>query len=125
MTNTNSNIVRLTESQLRQVIAESVKRVLSESLNGNDYSGISDMLDELGWAYSDCYEVTNRNTGQSGMRYILETYPQNLNGIKPVDVETLKSTMIERLGADNVIFSEGQNRFAPEMKNISMIVLDN
>lgn len=59
------------------------------------------------------------------MRYIIEPYPNNPDGIKPMNVEEMKAKMTEFIGPDNVLFSEGQHRQAPEIKNLSMVVLSN
>lgn len=45
--NRNRNVVRLTESQLKQIVAESVKNVLNEEYYGNVYSTDSDALKNL------------------------------------------------------------------------------
>ena len=99
-------------------------KYVNETIEYDDYGSISDALAQCGWAYSDCYDVHNRNTGQNGIRYIIEPYPNNLEGIKPMDVEEMKEKMVALLGQGNVIFSEGQHRLAPEIKNLSMVVLN-
>lgn len=99
-------------------------KYVNETIEYDDYGSISDALAQCGWAYSDCYDVHNRNTGQNGIRYIIEPYPNNLEGIKPMDVEEMKEKMVALLGQGNVIFSEGQHHQAPEIKNLSMVVLD-
>ncbi len=58
------------------------------------------------------------------MRYIIEPYPNNPDGIKPMNVEEMKAKMTEFIGPDNVLFSEGQHRQAPEIKNLSMVVFE-
>lgn len=80
-------------------------------------------LSQCGWAYSNAYDVTNSQTGQKGVRYIIEPYAGNLDNVKPLDAEQLKQKMVELFGQDKVIFSQGQHRNAPELKNLSMIVL--
>ena len=52
---TNKNVVRLNESQLRQMIAESVKRVLSEKKLENSFKSKEDMT-----RYRDMYEPSIR-----------------------------------------------------------------
>ena len=99
-------------------------KYVNETIEYDDYGSISDALAQCGWAYSDCYDVHNRNTGQNGIRYIIEPYPNNLKGIEPMDVEEMKEKMVALLGQGNVIFSEGQHHQAPEIKNLSMVVLD-
>ena len=97
-------------------------KYVNETIEYDDYGSISDALAQCGWAYSDCYDVHNRNTGQNGIRYIIEPYPNNLEGIKPMDVDEMKEKMVALLGQENVIFSEGQHNQAPEIKNLSMVV---
>ena len=99
-------------------------KYVNETIEYDDYGSISDALAQCGWAYSDCYDVHNRNTGQNGIRYIIEPYPNNLKGIEPMDVEEMKEKMVALLGQGNVIFSEGQHHQAPEIKNLSMVVID-
>lgn len=97
-------------------------KYVNETIEYDDYGSISDALAQCGWAYSNAYDVHNRNTGQNGIRYIIEPYPNNLEGIKPMDVEEMKEKMVALLGQGNVIFSEGQHHQAPEIKNLSMVV---
>ena len=97
-------------------------KYVNETIEYDDYGSISDALAQCGWAYSNAYDVHNRNTGQNGIRYIIEPYPNNLKGIEPMDVEEMKEKMVALLGQGNVIFSEGQHHQAPEIKNLSMVV---
>ena len=99
-------------------------KYVNETIEYNDYGSISDALAQCGWAYSNAYDVHNKKTGQTGVRYIIEPYPNNLKGIEPMDVEEMKEKMVALLGQGNVIFSEGQHRLAPEIKNLSMVVLN-
>ena len=99
-------------------------KYVNETIEYDDYGSISDALDQCGWAYSNAYDVHNKKTGQTGVRYIIEPYPNNLKGIEPMDVEEMKEKMVALLGQGNVIFSEGQHRLAPEIKNLSMVVLN-
>lgn len=140
--------IRLTESELTKMITECVKssirsnkkkalkdpagnsreekvyKKLEENVEYDDYASISEALVQCGWAYTDSFEVVNRKTGQHGMRYIIEPYPNNPDGIKPMNVEEMKAKMTEFIGPDNVLFSEGQHRQAPEIKNLSMVVFE-
>lgn len=140
--------IRLTESELTKMITECVKssirsnkkkalkgpagnsseekvyKKLEENVEYDDYASISEALVQCGWAYTDSFEVVNRKTGQYGMRYIIEPYPNNPDGIKPMNVEEMKAKMTEFIGPDNVLFSEGQHRQAPEIKNLSMVVFE-
>lgn len=132
--------IRLTESELTRMITECVKssirnnkkktlkekvyKKLDENVEYDDYASISEALVQCGWGYTDSFEVVNRKTGQHGMRYIIEPYPNNPDGIKPMNVEEMKAKMTEFIGPDNVLFSEGQHRQAPEIKNLSMVVFE-
>lgn len=140
--------IRLTESELTKMITECVKssirsnkkkalkdpagnsreekvyKKLEENVEYDDYASISEALVQCGWGYTDSFEVVNRKTGQHGMRYIIEPYPNNPDGIKPMNVEEMKAKMTEFIGPDNVLFSEGQHRQAPEIKNLSMVVFE-
>ena len=140
--------IRLTESELTKMITECVKssirsnkkkalkdlagnsseekvyKKLEENVEYDDYASISEALVQCGWAYTDSFEVVNRKTGQYGMRYVIEPYPNNPDGIKPMNVEEMKAKMTEFIGPDNVLFSEGQHRQAPEIKNLSMVVFE-
>ena len=99
-------------------------KYVNETIEYDDYGSISDALAQCGWAYSNAYDVHNKKTGQTGVRYIIEPYPNNLKGIEPMDVEEMKEKMVALLGQGNVIFSEGPHRLAPEIKNLSMVVLN-
>lgn len=100
-------------------------KYVNETIEYDDYGSISDALAQCGWAYTDCYDVHNRKTGQNGVRYIIEPYPNNLEGIKPMDVEEMKQKMTELIGEENMFFSEGQLRQASEIKILSMVVVEN
>lgn len=123
------NLQALVEEIYNTPVNESVKKTkkkyIYEAVSYDDFGTISEVLEQCGWAYSDAYEVRNRKTGQMGMRYVIEPYPNNLNGTKPCDLETLKQKIIEFVGQENVIFSEGQHVQAPEIKNMSMVIIDN
>lgn len=122
----NENEVRsLIKECLTEVITEhfNKKKNIKENVEHDDYGTISHFLAQLGWAYSDAYPVTNKRTGQQGTRYVLETYPNNLNKVKPVDAETLKAKLSELIGSGNIIFSEGQSASAPELRKLSMVVI--
>lgn len=117
--------IRLTETQLHSIILESVNKMLNEGIEYDDHWAIADALEECGWAYSDSSDVVNQKTGQKGIRYRIEPYHRNLNGMKPCSAEEVKNHMIQILGEENVVFSEGTYRYAPELKALSMVVLEN
>lgn len=116
--------IKLSESDLHNIINEAVKRVLKENIEYDDAGAISDALANIGWAYSDSQDVSHRETGRRGIRWRIEPYPGNLNGVNPADLETVKETMINLLGADNVIFSGGGYKYAPESGFNTMITLE-
>lgn len=118
------NNVRLTESDIRAIVKESVRRLVKESIDYDDYGAISNALAKCGWAYTDTINVHNRYTGQEGIRYIIEPYPNNPDGVKPVSVDVLKQYMIQLIGEENIHFTEGQHRYAPEIRNLSMVVVE-
>ena len=117
--------IRLTESQLHNMICESVKTTLNEVFGiewnrGNDdewddeYDNESsfltfvNVLEDCGWSYfnyQDLGDVT---------RYTLE---KDRNGC---DVETLKAKLTEVI--PDIQFGEAQYRYAPEIKHITAIL---
>lgn len=117
--------IKLSETQLHNIIVESVNRILNEGIEYDDHWAIADALEECGWEYSDSSDVVNQKTGQKGIRYRIEPYNRNLKGIKPCSAEEVKNHMIQILGEENVVFSEGTYRYAPELKTLSMVVLEN
>lgn len=134
--------IKLSERKLQQIIKQSVNEVIDGYYNNGlmsegirrmhpkkinetlSYGDISDALVKCGWSYSDAYEVYDKYTGQSGVRFIIEPYGNNLEGIKPFSLEELKQKMTEILGQENVIFSEGHHAKIPQIRNLSMVVLD-
>lgn len=116
--------IRLSESDLHNIINEAVKRILRENIEYDDAGAISDALAEIGWAFSDSQDVSHRETGRRGIRWRIEPYSGNLNGVNPADLETVKETMINLLGADNVVFSDGGYKYAPESGFTTMITLE-
>lgn len=100
------------------------RRTVNENVEYDDHMAISDELNKLGWAYSDSQDVTHKQTGRKGIRWRIEPYRSNLNGTQPADIETVKQTMTQLLGNNNVQFSNGQNKYAPEQTVTSMITLE-
>ena len=117
--------IKLSETQLHNIIVESVNRILNEGIEYDDHWAIADALEECGWAYSDSSKKKKKKTGQKGIRYKIEPYHRNLKGIKPCSAEEVKNRMIQLLGEENVVFSDGQYKYAPELKTLSMVVLEN
>lgn len=82
----------------------------------NDAASFSDILEENGYGYSDFMDVRSKD-GRTGTRYRLEAdRGANPSGLE----EALKAAY----GEDKVIFSTGVNRYAPEQKIKSVIILD-
>lgn len=99
-----------------------IHRIMNESVECDDFAEISDALAECGWSYTDGWYVKNRKTGEEGYRYIIEKYERNPYGVKPCDIETLKQKMAQFFGEGHVIFTEGQHKYTPKIKNLSMVV---
>ena len=83
---------------------------------------LSNLLASYGWAFVDAQDVVNKKTGQEGVRFRLEEYPNNLDGNKPISAGELQAALQNELG-EKVIFSNGHMASAPEITALSMIVL--
>lgn len=112
---------------LYETIGKVVKKILSESFNHEDnveeypevidFNVMNDIFKQFGITFTGYHEVENKNTGETGIRYELET-PSDLN---TDDLErALKNAAYDPEG---VFVSIGQNRYAPEMKRCSVVVL--
>lgn len=112
------------ESLIRKAVNESIKSLIKENVEYDDAWAISDELAKMGWAYSDSQDVVNRNNGRQGIRWRIEPYRSNPHGVKPVDLETVKTTMTNLLGAENIEFSGGHHMYAPEISFTTMITLE-
>ena len=84
------------------------------------FETLVDVLNECGWAYSNFYDVTNKSTGQTGTRFELEEYPYS--GAKPCSADELQQKIKQSI--PNAVFSTGQHRYAPEIKRLSVVLLD-
>ena len=120
----NGNKRALYESIMSKV-GKVVKEVLTESeendIDSPSFYDFIDILDNNGWAYYDDQDVQSKD-GRKGVRFALERYPNNGNGIRPVPVETIKDEILAVF--PNAVFSEGRHRYAPEIKNMSVILFD-
>lgn len=86
------------------------------------FSKFITVLDECGWAYSGFSAVENKTTGRSGFRYRLEEY-----GCKRtvLPFEELKRRLLKSASVpEDVIFGTAQYRYAPEIRNHTVIILD-
>ena len=112
----------ITESQLRQIVKESIKKVLrkadeenGEALNFYDFV---DILEKNGWSYSGYQEVSNKQ-GQTGIRYRL--YPER--NASSAD-ELIKQLQQAAVSPNGVIPSRWSNRYAPEQNGLSVVILN-
>ena len=86
---------------------------------GFDFYTFNDILEKNGWSYSASYDVHNKQ-GQTGVRYVV--HPDSNDS---VDFNDLVKQLQDAAGsADAIIPSKGTHRYAPEMKTLSIIVLD-
>lgn len=84
-----------------------------------DFYDFNDILERNGWSYSASYDVSN-SQGQSGVRYVV-----NADGKDSSSFEDLVKQLKDAASSpDAIIPSQGTNRNAPEMKSLSIIVLD-
>jgi len=97
---------------------------LASSRRTMDFYGLVRFLDENGWAFHNDYAVRDKD-GNTGTRYELSEYPQNLDHVRPTDRKEM-AAKLEELQEDygNVVFSEGRHRYAPELKCLSVVLLD-
>lgn len=109
------NRMKNNTNRLKRLVESAVRSALNEYVDPWD---VNRALAECGWAYFDTTDVTHRETGQTGVRYKLE---KERGGC---DEDQLRSRMESIFGKENVIFSTGYHRYAPEITNLSMIILD-
>ena len=104
--------IRLTESQLRNIIKESVKEILGENIEEpSNFLSFVEVLDKCGWAYFNYQELGEYT------RYTLEKLR---NGC---DVETLKKKLQSVI--PDIKFGDAQYKYAPELKYITAIFKEN
>ncbi len=112
----------ITESQLRQIVKESVKKVLREADEENgealNFYDFVDILKKNGWSYSGYQEVSNKQ-GQTGIRYRL--YPER--NASSAD-ELIKQLQQAAVSPDGVIPSRWSNGYAPEQNGLSVVILN-
>lgn len=110
------------ESQLRQIVKESIKKVLREADEENgealNFYDFVDILKKNGWSYSGYQEVSNKQ-GQTGIRYRL--YPER--NASSAD-ELIKQLQQAAVSPDGVIPSRWSNRYAPEQNGLSVVILN-
>lgn len=90
-----------------------------EENNGLDFYDFNDILEKNGWSYSASYDVSN-SQGQTGVRYVVNPDSNNASDFNDL-INQLKDAAVS---PDSIIPSQGTNRNAPEMKSLSIIVLD-
>lgn len=110
------------ESQLRQIIKESIKKVLREADEENgealNFYDFVDILEKNGWSYSGWQVVSNKQ-GQTGVRYRL--YPER--NASSAD-ELIKQLQQAAVSPDGVIPSRWSNKYAPEQNGLSVVILN-
>lgn len=112
----------ITESQLRQIVKESIKKVLREAEEENgeslNFYDFVDILEKNGWSYSGWQVVSNKQ-GQTGVRYRL--YPgRNASNAD----ELINQLQQAAVSPDCVIPSKWSNKFAPEQSGLAVVILD-
>ena len=112
----------ITESQLRKIVKESIKKVLREADEENgealNFYDFVDILEKNGWSYSGYQEVSNKQ-GQTGIRYRL--YPER--NASSAD-ELIKQLQQAAVSPNGVIPSRWSNRYAPEQNGLSVVILN-
>ena len=87
---------------------------------GNDYDmSLIDILNDCGWSFSNYYTVESKSTGKTGTRYEIN---KDSNGSCSFD--ELKQRLTQAIPQELLVFSEGQNKYAPEMRRMSVVLLD-
>ena len=112
----------ITESQLRQIVKESVKKALKEAEEENgetlNFYDFIDILEKNGWNYSG-WQVVSNGQGQTGVRYKL--YPERNASSAG---ELIKQLQQAAVSPDVVIPSRWSNRYAPEQNGLSVVILN-
>lgn len=116
------NKTTITEAELKNIIAESIKKVLREADEENgealNFYDFVDILEKNGWSYSGYQEVSNKQ-GQTGIRYRL--YPER--NASSAD-ELIKQLHQAAVSPNGVIPSRWSNRYAPEQNGLSVVILN-
>lgn len=112
---------------LNEVVEKVVKKV-TESFNYDDnvedysesisFEAMNQIFNELGISIVGYRDVENRNTGETGIRYELET-PEGFNA--NILEQKLKEAAND---PDGVFVSIGQHRYAPEITRCSVVVVN-
>ena len=112
----------ITESQLRHIVKESVKKVLREAEEENgealNFYDFVDILEKNGWSYSGWQEVSNKQ-GQTGVRYRL--LPER--NASSAD-ELIRQLQQAAVSPDCVIPSRWSSRSAPEQNGLAVVILN-
>lgn len=89
-----------------------------------EFHDLINFLEENGWAFHNSIDVKSTD-GRTGTRYELSPYPQNLDKVEPASMEDMREK-IKGLEEKyiNVVESMGAHHHAPEMKQLSVILLD-
>lgn len=112
---------------LNEVVDKVIKK-LTEGFNYDDnvedcsesisFDAMNRVFEELGVSIIGYRDVENRNTGETGIRYELET-PEGFN--TNILEQKLKGVAED---PDGVFVSVGQNRYAPEITRCSVVVVN-
>lgn len=109
---------------LNETISKVLKEYFDAENSADDYSetisftAMNDVLRQFGLSISGYRDVENRSTGETGIRYELDS-PKN------VDTNALENALKKAAtNPDGVFVSIGQNKYAPEIKRISVVVVN-
>jgi hypothetical protein len=113
---------------LNKNLNETISKVLKEHFDtdnsADDYSetisfsAMNNILHQFGLSISGYRDVENRSTGETGIRYELDS-PKN------VDTNALENALKKAAtDPDGVFVSIGQHKYAPEIKRISVVVVN-
>ena len=107
-----------------KIAKELVKLAKSLVASEMDFYDLVDFLDKNGWCFhNDC--AVQSTEGKRGTRYEISEYPQNFNHITPISKDEMRAKLEElEKKYSNVVQSMGSNRNAPEMRQLSIVLLD-
>ena len=113
---------------LNKNLNETISKVLKEHFDAENsaddysetisFSAMNNILHQFGLSISGYRDVENRSTGETGIRYELDS-PKN------VDTNALENALKKAAtDPDGVFVSIGQHKYAPEIKRISVVVVN-
>lgn len=131
--------VKLTENKIREVIKEELSKILKEDIiqepqdnidQEEEYDDfetlgagqVSDILQQCGYEYVNAYDVKSKDGNETGVRY--EIVPDQSQQ-QHCTIDQLLAKLRQAAGGDEyVIASQGYNRYAPEIKRMSIVIID-